>query len=204
MNADTIITKKIIKQDPSIRLQDCDRKLLQVACEDFENYIKHVWNPNSNLDVEQKLEELSMHESQELDAFLTIWTCRWMQKWKQRIKLLIGKQNKSQISQLSKTLVKAQSQWTVLEHKGELIDIVTSALTRNGEICATKLLAEYILKTELAKDKVEFSNKQQALTFLSNVIHKAAEISQSSGPLIFIEVNKAYYELTNNQQQPVE
>jgi hypothetical protein len=127
-----------------------------------------------------------------------------MQKWKQRIKLLIGKQNKSQISQLSKTLVKAQSQWTVLEHKVELIDIVTSALIRNGEICATKLLAEYILKTELAKDKVEFSNKQQALTFLNNVIHKATEISQSTGPLIFIEVNKAYYELTNNQQQPVE
>jgi len=203
MNIYTVIARKINKLDPSLRLQDSDRKLLQVACEDFENYINYYWNTNSNLDIEQKLEELLLHEPQEIDAFLTIWIGRWMQKWKQRIKLFIGKQDRNQIFQLTKKLSKAQSQWTILEHKEELVDIATSMLIRKGEICATKLLAEYILKVELAKDKVKFGNREQALTFLNDVMRRAVEISKSSGPLIFIEVNKAYYELINSQQQSV-
>ncbi len=146
----------------------------------------------------EEKEDFSKEELSELEAFLTIWTAAWMKKWQERVKLLVGKQSKKDFSGLQKTSDEVDAAWDTLEIKEELIDIAKNALISNGEICGTQILAENVLKMELAKDNVEFDN-QGIVELLNNVMRRARVISQTSGPLMFVEINKAYYASVLNQ-----
>ena len=114
-------------------------------------------------------------------------------KWQDRVKLLIGKQNKEESCRDFKNLEKAEPLWQTLECKAELIDAVQSILINNGEICGSELLAEHTLKLELVNSTLDLSDRAQALTFLGNVMHRANEIAKNRGPLLYVEINKSYY-----------
>ena len=103
-----------------------------------------------------------------------------MKKWQERVKLLVGKQLKTEFNDLQKTLEETQPAWETLDCKEELIDIVQSALIKNGEICGTQILAEHVLKMELAKDDLEFDNAR-TVEFLNDVLRRARVISQTVG-----------------------
>jgi hypothetical protein len=190
---ETLIAEKIKKIDSTLDFQGSDRKVLQLACKDFANYMKFNGKSTYNLRLEEKLEKFSREETAELESFLTIWTAIWMKKWQERVKLFIGNQSRNEFNELYKTLDKAGPIWQTLDCKEELIDIAESTLINNGEICGTQILAEYALKVELAKNNLNLTDKAQALTFLNNVMNRAHEIAKTSGPLMFVEASKAYY-----------
>lgn len=192
-SVEKLISDKIKKIDPTLDFQGSDRKVLQLACKDFANYMKFNCKSTYNLHLEEKLEKFSREETAELESFLTIWTAIWMKKWQERVKLFIGNQNRNEFNELYKTLDKAGPIWQTLDCKEELIDIAESTLINNGEICGTQILAEYALKVELAKNNLNLTDKAQALTFLNNVMNRAHEIAKTSGPLMFVEASKAYY-----------
>jgi len=192
-SVEKLISDKIKKIDSTIDFQGSDRKVLQLACKDFANYMKFNCKSTYNLRLEEKLEKFSREETAELESFLTIWTAIWMKKWQERVKLFIGNQSRNEFNELYKTLDKAGPIWQTLDCKEELIDIAESTLINNGEICGTQILAEYALKVELAKNNLNLTDKAQALTFLNNVMNRAHEIAKTSGPLMFVEASKAYY-----------
>jgi hypothetical protein len=197
MRIEALIVDKIKKMNPTIDPQGSDRKMLQLICRDFANYMKFNNVSASDKGFEEKFEKFSKEKKRELDAFLTVWTSMWMKKWLERVKLLVGKKHNSE--ELHKTLAKAEPIWQALEFKEELINIVGFTFIKDGEICSSELLAEYALKVELAKEDLDLNDKAQALTFLNNVIRKAHEIAKTKGPLIFVEINKAYYSSAMNQ-----
>ena len=197
MYLETLIIEKIKKIDPTVDPQGSDRKMLELTYKDFVNYTKFYGMFSNNPNFEGKIDKYSKEQKKELDAFLTIWTAKWMNKWQERVKLIIGKQEKNE--ELSKTFAEAEPIWQTLECKEELINIVGFTLIKDGEICSSEMLAEYVLKTELTKEDVDFSDKAQALAFLNNVIHKAHEMAKSTGPLIFVAINKGYYNSVMNQ-----
>jgi hypothetical protein len=192
-SVEKLISDKIKKIDSTLDFQGSDRKVLQLACKDFANYMKFNCKSTYNLRLEEKLEKFSREETAELESFLTIWTAIWMKKWQERVKLFIGNQSRNEFNELYKTLDKAGPIWQTLDCKEELIDIAESTLINNGEICGTQILAEYALKVELAKNNLNLTDKAQALTFLNNVMNRAHEIAKTSGPLMFVEASKAYY-----------
>jgi hypothetical protein len=192
-SVEKLISDKIKKIDSTLDFQGSDRKVLQLACKDFANYMKFNCKSTYNLRLEEKLEKFSREETAELESFLTIWTAIWMKKWQERVKLFIGNQSRNEFNELYKTLDKAGPIWQTLDCKEELIDIAESTLINNGEICGTQILAEYALKVELAKNNLNLTDKAQALTFLNNVMNRAHEIAKTSGPLMFVEAGKAYY-----------
>jgi len=189
-----LIKEKISSIDPSLDLQDADRKMLQLACKDFGNYMKFNNKTTQYMHFDENLEKLPKEELSELESFLTIWTAKWMKKWQERIKLLIGNNRKNELSQLYQTLAKADPILQTIEYKQELIDIVASSLINNGEICCSDILAEHAVKLELAKNHLNISDKAQTLTFLNNVLRRANEMAKNSGPLLFIMISKAYYD----------
>jgi len=197
MQIEALIVNKIKKIDPTIDSQGADRKMLQLVCKDFTNYMKFNDASASDKCFEEKVDKFSKEEKLELDAFLTIWTSMWMKKWQERVKLLIGKQDKK--GELSKTLSEAEPQWQNLKHKQELLNLVGFILVKDGEICSSEMLAEHVLKEELAKNNIDFSDEVQALTFLNKAINRAHEIAKTTGPLIFVEINKGYYNSVMNQ-----
>jgi hypothetical protein len=193
-----MIGEKLKESDPALDIMGSDRKVLQVACQDFTNYLKFHWNlmgkESNQCELVEKLENLFKEDSSELDAFLTIWIGIWFKKWKERVKLLIGDQNASRWNKISKTIGNAEPLWKKLENKQELQEIVVTTLVKNGEICGTEILSENLIKMELGEKRVQdLSDKERVFVVLNEVLRKAREMAQSKGPLIFVKIDKGYY-----------
>jgi hypothetical protein len=115
------------------------------------------------------------------------------------VKLLIGTQNANKWNKMSKTLANVEPMWRKIEHKQELQEIVISTLIKNGEVCGTEILAENLLKMELGeKDAENVNEKERIFATLNNALRKAREMAQSRGPLIFVKIDKGYYNALND------
>lgn len=196
-----ILTEKLKDAAPALDVFGPDRKVLQVACQDFTNYLKYHWNligkDSKNFELADKIEQCFKENPIELETFITIWTGLWLKKWKERVKLLIGNQNINKWNNVSKVLNTAEPLWRRLEHKQEITEVVVATLIKNGEICGTEILSENLLKMELGDKNIQaLSDKEQILTILNNALHKARDMAQSRGPLIFVKIDKAYYGAT--------
>ncbi len=69
-----LIGEKLKEADPDLDIMGSDRKVLQVACQDFTNYLKFHWNlmgkEANQCELVEKLENIFKEDSAELDAFL--------------------------------------------------------------------------------------------------------------------------------------
>jgi len=103
-----MLGEKLVEVDPALDATGSDRKVLQVACQDFTNYLKFHWNligkEASQCELVEKLEKLFKEKPAELEEFLTIWIGIWLRKWKERVKLLIGNQNANKWKKASRTM----------------------------------------------------------------------------------------------------
>ncbi len=193
-----MLGEKLKDADPALDVTGSDRKVLQVACQDFTNYLKFQWNligkEASQCELVEKLEKVFHEDPSELEAFLTVWTGMWLKKWKERVKLLIGDQNQNKWNKVSKTLSSAEPYWKKIERKQELTEVVVATLLKNGEICGTEILAENLLKMELGEKHAQMLNdKERVFSIVNSSLRKAREMAQSRGPLIFVKVDKGYY-----------
>jgi hypothetical protein len=193
-----MLGEKLKEADPALDIMGSDRKVLQVACQDFTNYLKFQWNligkEANQCELVERLEKLFQEDASELDAYLTVWTGTWFKKWKERVKLLIGNQNANKWNKMSKTLANAEPLWRKIEHKQELQEVVVSTLIKNGEICGTEILAENLLKMELGEKNLQtLGDVERLFATLNNALRKAREMAQSKGPLIFVKIDKGYY-----------
>ena len=196
--ADKIISKKLKAADATLDIFGSDRRMLQVAYQDFSNYLKFNSNfadgETNNFDLAQKMEQFNREDPVELESFLTVWTGIWLKKWKKRVKLLLGKQNQGKLSKVSKTLANAESHWRKLDCREEIIGIVISTLVKNAEICGTEILAESLVKMELGKKRdLDVNNKEHVLAVLNNALRKARQMAQIVGPLITVKIGKNYF-----------
>ena len=193
-----VLTEKLKDADPALDILGSDRKVLQVACQDFTNYLKFQWQligkEANNFELADKMELFFKENPQELEAFMTVWVGIWLKKWKERVKLLIGTQNQNKWNKVAKTLANAEPHWRNLSHKQEIMEIVIGTLVKNGEICGTEILSENLLKMELGeKCSQDLNESEQVFCVLNNALRKAREMSQSRGPLIFVKIDKGYY-----------
>jgi hypothetical protein len=197
-----ILTEKLKDADPALDILGSDRKVLQVACQDFTNYLKYQWDlvgkEANNFELVERMERFLKENPEEIGGFLTVWVGIWLKKWKERVKLLIGNQNQNKWNKVAKTLENAEPLWRSLHHKQEIMEVVVATLIKNGEICGTEILSENLLKLELG-DKINCSinEKEQTLNVLNSALRKAREMAQSRGPLIFVKIDKGYYSSEN-------
>ena len=197
-----LISEKLKDADSALDITGSDRKVLQVACQDFTNYLKFHWGligkEASQCELVEKLETLFKEDPSELEEFLTVWLGMWFKKWKERVKLLIGDQNANKWNKVSKTLSNAEPLWRKIEHKQEILEVVVATLIKNGEICGTEILSENLLKMELGEKRVQLlGDKEQICTILNNALRKGRDMAQSRGPLIFVKIDKGYYGTSN-------
>ena len=190
-------------KNPLLDLKGADRKVLQVAYEDLLNYLKVHWNliavENSDLELADKAYNFFKENPKEFEEFLNVWVGLWMKKWIERVKLLIGKEHSRSWKKTNRLLSIAEPYWNQLRKKKEMKEIVVKTLIKNGEICGTSILAENIIKTELGstaeKAKLRLNDKETILNVLTNTLRKAREISRSKGPLIFVRIDKSFFNL---------
>ncbi|MCX8153235.1 MAG: hypothetical protein N3E52_02235 [Candidatus Bathyarchaeota archaeon] len=197
-----MLAEKLKDANPALDITGSDRKVLQVATQDFTNYLKFHWQligrEANQCELVERLERLFKETPAELEEFLTVWVGMWLKKWKERVKLLIGEQNANRWSQAAKNLAKAEPLWNQIENKQELQEVVAATLIKNGEICGTDILSENLLKMELGEKRVQdLKDSERILIIVNSAIKKARGMAQSKGPLIFVKIDKAYYGATN-------
>ena len=195
---ETLLSEKLKERNPLIDLFGSDRKVLQIACEDLTNYLKVHWNlvgkEANECELVDMLEKLFNEDPNELEEFLDVWTGIWFKKWKERVKLLIGNENSYRWNKVTKILNNAEPLWRKLSNRQEMQEVLTSTLIRNGEICGTSILAENLLKMELGEKKKKYlSEEEHVVNVVNNALRKARELARSKGPLIFVKIDKGYY-----------
>ena len=198
---EVLLSEKIKDVNPTIDVFGSDRKVLQIACQDLTNYLKVHWElvgkEASDCEVAEKLEKFFNENPSELEEFLGVWTGMWLKKWKERVKLLIGNDNSKKWDKVTKILNNAEELWKKLANRQEMQEVVTSTLIKNGEICGTSILAENLLKMELGEKTREYvKDEEQAVNVVNNALRKARELTRSKGPLIFVKIDKGYYQLS--------
>jgi hypothetical protein len=194
-----LLSEKLKDKNPMLDVLGSDRKVLQIACQDLTNYLKIHWDlvgkDANECDIVERLEKIFNETPSELAEFLGIWTGIWLSKWKERVKLLIGNENSKKWNRVTKILSNAEPIWHKLSNRQEMTDVVVLTLVKNGEICGTTILAENLLKMELGEEKREyFNDEEEILNVVNDALRKARELTQSKGPLIFVKVDKGYYQ----------
>ncbi|MEM3616556.1 MAG: hypothetical protein QXN95_00080 [Candidatus Bathyarchaeia archaeon] len=199
---EALLSEKLKSKNPMLDIFGADRKVLQIACQDFTNYLKVYWNlvgrEANECELADKLEEFYQKEPKELEEFIDLWTGIWLKKWGERVKLLIGNEEAQRWNKVTKILNNAEPIWRRLTNRREMQEVVVSTLIKNGEICGTSILAENLLKMELGENKKKYtSDQEQVLNVVNNTLRKARELTRSKGPLIFVRIDKGYY--NNNE-----
>jgi hypothetical protein len=191
---EVLLSLKLKTADPTLDILGSDRKVFQVATQDFTNYLNYLSSTDRNVKNFQ-LEKNLDKDLEDVSSFLTVWTGIWLKKWKQRFKLALGQTNNKEPSQNQDNVIKANVLWSKLDCREELLEQAIFALIKNSEICGSSLIAEDIIKRELLKIKnFDTNNTQQLLTILNNVLKRAKEIQQRSGSIVSIRVGKEYYQ----------
>lgn len=198
---EVMLVEKLQDADSNLNITGSDRKILQVACEDLTNYLKYHWNligaTANQCELVERLEHILKEKHEELEEFLSVWTGMWFKKWQERVKLLIGEQKANKWVKASKTISNAEPLWQKLEHKQELREIVAATLIKNGEICGTEILSENLLKMELGGKRTQgLSDNERVFLVVNNALRRARNMAQSKGPLIFVKIDKGYYNST--------
>jgi len=196
-----LLSEKLKNKNPMLEVFGSDHKVLQIVCQDLTNYLKVHWNlvgkEANECEIVDKLEKFYNENPKELEEFIELWTGIWLNKWKQRVKLLIGNQESQRWNKVTRTLKNAEPLWTRLKNRREMQEIVVSTLIKNGEICGTSILADNLLKMELGKNKKNYGkNEEQVLNVTNNTLRKARDLARSRGPLIYVKIDKGYYQLS--------
>jgi hypothetical protein len=199
---ETLLFEKLKSKNPMLDVLGSDRRILQVACQDLTNYLKVYWGligkEAGEYELVDKLEEFYWEEPKELEDFIDLWSGMWLKKWMERVKLLIGDEGSKRWSKTTKILNNAEPLWRRLTNRREMQEVVVSTLVNNGEICGTSILAENLLKMELGENKRKYmSGEEQILDVVNNTLRKARELTRSKGPLIFVRIDKGYYDNNN-------
>lgn len=195
-----MLSQSLRDRNPLLNLQASDRRVLQISCEDLINFLKVHWGligrEGSDYDFIEKARKYYDEHPEEFSQFVDIWAGLWIKKWNERVKLLIGNSCSAQWSRVNKRLKDASGSWRKLNSRDEMKEILVGSLVKNGEICGTSIMAENLLKLELGVHDGEDrwrSEQEKLINIVNTTLHKARQLSNSKGPLIFVRIDKKYF-----------
>ncbi len=194
-----LLSAKLKEAEPTLDLLGADRKVLKIAYQDFKNYEKFLsFKSDKTLEspesTQVKMQVPEKEYLEEVGAFLSAWTNFWLKKWKQRFSLILGQTDVKQQNAPPEATAKAQTAWTKLTAREEMIEMIAFTLIKNSEVCGTSIIAGDILRSELLKNPdLDVDCAKQVLTLLNTALIRAHETSKRAGPFVGIKVDKNYY-----------
>lgn len=195
-----LLSKSLRKRNPQLNLEGSDRRVLSIAYQDLMNYLKFHWKligEENKPKLIEKLSEYFYEKPGELEEFVDLWSGIWLKKWNERVKLILEREDLKRWNKTGKLLNKAEPLWRQLENRDEVKDLVIESLIKNGEICGTSILAEDMLKVEigLSTENNDYTSEdERILNVVNNVLGKVRKVSRKRGPLIYIKVNKSFFD----------
>jgi hypothetical protein len=200
---EVMLMESLRNRNPQLDLQGSDRRVLEIADEDLMNFLRVHWGlmgeESAEYELIEKLYSYHKEEPQELEEFVNVWAGIWIKKWNERVKLLIGVQNEevSSWQRVGKKMCDAEPLWKTLPNRHEVENVVVESLIKNGEICGTSILAENLIKMELGSmEKIDLKKDEDVLNLVNGTLKRARNLSRSKGPLIFVRLDKRFFQLS--------
>jgi hypothetical protein len=193
-----IIKKNLEQREPALNLQEADRKMLQLAYQDFINYSKFTLNSGSqemcSYQVTSNIEQYYKDNRTEAEEFFDVWTGLWLKKWKTRVKLILSDLVSNQVPKDCSAGGSSVAGLNEVGCRKDLVEMVTSVLVRCGEICGAEVLANELLRREVScRPNLDLANGEQLFAVLNGAMRRARDMANTVGPFIFVKVDKEYF-----------
>lgn len=194
-----LLSESLRNRNPQLDLQGSDKRILRIASQDLMNYLMFHWKLTGQETTQtvftERIRKYLHEKPEELKEFLNIWSGIWMKKWNERVKLVTETEESQRLKKNHKRLSQVEPTWRQLRNRSEIEDMTIETLIRNGEICGTTILAEHLLKTELASriESARTNSLEDLLDITNRALKRVRYLSQAKGPTIFIIIRKSSF-----------
>jgi hypothetical protein len=179
---------------PQFKPYSLDYQMVVYACRDLEAWLRSKWGIDDYKVLFEKIEDFLKKEHGHFKIFLRFWSKQWLDKWRERVKVL-STQPKMPPHYLSK-LNKAKKIYVEMEHRKELKKAVTRKLLNQNEICMTEIIAENLIIEEIAKRIRSVNEESEAskliilnpIDILNALSNRISRLPKEKGPLIYLNI----------------
>ncbi|MFB0502876.1 MAG: hypothetical protein ACETWE_03500 [Candidatus Bathyarchaeia archaeon] len=184
------LSGKLKARIPQFAPESMDHDMVFFAYKDLITWLKVKWGTNESHLVCGRLNKYVFEKEDELDAFLNFWVDSWLEKWRDRVRILLKKPRipKPNLERVNT----ANRVYREGKHLKELEEIVVGKLVNKGEICMSREISKNLILEEIAKRVPSRDEKQEAnldaLEILSDLTSRIARLPDEKGPLVFLKV----------------
>ena len=193
-----LLSESLRKRAPQLDLGGADRKILHIAIEDLNNYLKVHWrligNKTAQSELKEKVDKYFRERTEELEELVDFWAGMWMKKWNERVKLVIGDEEHRHLKNIHDFSGESKSKWRRMRSWQEIEEMAIEALIRNGEVCGTSVMAERLLSSEFGQHG-QTTDREDLIVVVNNLFKRARQLSKNSGPLMFIRIDKRFWDV---------
>lgn len=177
------VLERLALRVPGLRKHEPEgRMLANVAADDLRSYIK----------LRPPAREASYED------YVDFWTERWLDKWRERVKLVFGGQDAEVFAKYRRMVEETAPLWSHLPDPSEALELIMDALIDVGELCFVRLLAESTLRSELLRvrqssrsiDEALARVREGALSIVKSAVARARGLKYVRGHLVWLRVSE--------------
>lgn len=187
----SLLAEEIKAYLPQFEPQTTDYQMVVYACRDLEAWMRCKWALNSQRSIYERVEEALQDEPRDFRVFLNFWAGRWIEKWRERVKVLSARPELP--SNVQEMIKRAKMIYRGIGRRKELKRMVTQKLVLQGEICMTEVIAENLIVEEIAKRSRSLSEESKPammdpLNIFISLSRRISKLSEEKRPLIYLNV----------------
>lgn len=185
------ITEQIRFHLPQFDPNTADYQMVVYAYRDLESWIELNWNLNGKYLTREEFEEAMYYETEEFRVFLNIWVGRWLEKWRERVKVLSTRPKMP--PSLAERYKNARRLYYRMENRKELKKKIIQKLITNGEICMCEFIAENLIIEEIARRLAIHGSNIESITLdpldiLNSLTQYVSRLPKEKGPLLYLNL----------------
>ena len=186
----SLLAEELKEYVPQFEPYSADYQMVIYASKDLEEWMKYKWSLNSGV-LYETLERIIEDKHEEFHIFLKSWVSVWLDKWRERVRLLHTKPKLP--PNVMERLKEAKRIYKKSEFKRELKDLLTRKLIRHGEICMASFIAENLIIEEITRrlrdTKVDPNNfKLDPIDIYNSLSRRIFGLSKEKGPLVYLRI----------------
>lgn len=186
----SMLAEELKEYIPQFEPYSADYQMVVYASKDLEEWMRCKWAMNSN-DFYGTLEKVIYDENEEFRIFLKSWIGVWLEKWRERVRLLHTKPKLP--PNVVERIKEAKRIYRRSEFRNELKDLLIRKLIRQGEICMANFIAENLIIEEITRrlrgrkrDPASF--KLDPIDIYNSLSRRISGLSKEKGPLVYLRV----------------
>jgi len=186
----SLLAEELKEYVPQFEPYSADYQMVVYASRDLEEWMKCKWSVSSGT-LYEMLGNLIEDRYGEFHIFLKSWVSIWLEKWRERVRLLHTKPKLP--PNVMERIKEAKRIYQKSEFKRELKNLLTKKLIRHGEICMASFIAENLIIEEITRrlrDAKPDSNniKFDPIDIYNSLSRRIFGLSKERGPLVYLRI----------------